>query len=103
METEELTDDTPCSSIAVDSVLRIGYVYTSFFSLYPYIYTQISVCIYLCINAVFFLQAGLLWGVCSAPYSANKLGHLLFISFFSFMGFFEVLICFIFPVFVLKN
>ncbi|KAL8149075.1 outer envelope pore protein 16-4, chloroplastic [Apium graveolens] len=43
METEELTDDTPCSSIAVDSILRIGY-------------------------------AGFLWGLCSAPYSASKLG-----------------------------
>ncbi|XP_069154981.1 outer envelope pore protein 16-4, chloroplastic isoform X2 [Solanum lycopersicum] len=39
----DIADDIPCSSIAVDSVIRMG-------------------------------TAGLIWGSCSGPYDANKLG-----------------------------
>ncbi|XP_055832065.1 outer envelope pore protein 16-4, chloroplastic isoform X2 [Solanum dulcamara] len=46
----DIADNVPCSSIAVDSVIRMG-------------------------------TAGLIWGSCSGPYDANKLG--MFAAIFS--------------------
>uniref|UniRef100_M1C818 Protein translocase n=1 Tax=Solanum tuberosum TaxID=4113 RepID=M1C818_SOLTU len=69
----DIADDVPCSSIAVDSVIRMGTV----------IYSSYSSSLYeiqLFLNLLL-LQAGLIWGSCSGPYDASKLG--MFAAIFS--------------------
>lgn len=73
---EELIDAVPCSSLAVDAILRIGTV-TKIYLRFRNI-NSIKVSPNACLleyNIAFYFQAGAIWGLCAGPQLARKRGN----------------------------
>lgn len=70
---DELNGVVPCSSLAVESSIRVGTVnFTNNFSNYDS-FSLISSSEF---PAPVHLQAGALWGLCLGPYNSRKNGNL---------------------------
>lgn len=73
---EEPQDVVPCSSLAVDSILRFGTVIPNVTELLQIRSFTVPNTSKLTISSYGFTQAGAIWGLCSGPYDARKLGQI---------------------------